>query len=138
MLICAVHAASLLRPPTRTCDVSSSTVARPSVIVLRRHRAVHLLDDGAAIAKEATSDVSAAESSPTSVDGELEKFFFDRAEVYVRSGAGGLGAIGFCGTRPAGGTGGAGGSVYLECSDDYNTLSHLQGRIGPDADRPAS
>lgn len=70
-----------------------------------------------------------------SIDSELERFFFDRAEIFVRSGAGGVGAIGFVGTRPAGGTGGAGGSVYLQCSDDYNTLSHLQGRMSVRAER---
>jgi GTP-binding protein len=66
---------------------------------------------------------------------ELERFFFDRAEVFVRSGAGGQGAIGFVGKRPAGGSGGDGGSVYLECSADHNTLAHLQGRTSAHASR---
>ena len=66
---------------------------------------------------------------------ELERFFFDRAEIFVRSGAGGVGAIGFNNNRPAGGSGGDGGSVYLECTADYNTLSHLQGRQSTHADR---
>lgn len=64
----------------------------------------------------------------TSAADQLERFFFDTAEVFVRSGAGGEGAIGHVGQRPAGGSGGGGGSVYLECSEDYNTLAHLQGR----------
>ncbi len=72
----------------------------------------------------------------------LESFFFDRCELYVRSGAGGEGAVCFTGgTRPSGGTGGDGGNVYIECSPDYTTLGHLQGRAasvragrGADAD----
>ena len=66
-------------------------------------------------------------ASSTAAD-QLERFFFDTAEVFVRSGAGGNGAVGFVSLRPAGGSGGDGGSVYLECSADYNTLAHLQGR----------
>lgn len=66
---------------------------------------------------------------------ELERFFFDRVEVFVRSGAGGDGAIGFVGQRPAGGSGGTGGSVFIECTGDYNTLSHLQGRRSFQAQR---
>ena len=78
---------------------------------------------------------SGPEIATGTVDGELERFFFDRAEIFVRSGAGGAGAVGFVGTRPAGGTGGDGGSVYLVCTDDYNTLSHLQGRMSTHAER---
>jgi len=61
-------------------------------------------------------------------DTSLERFFWDEADVIVRSGPGGQGAIGFVGRRPAGGDGGAGGSVYLECAGAINTLGHLHGR----------
>eukprot|EP00316_Scyphosphaera_apsteinii_P020673 CAMPEP_0119331364 /NCGR_PEP_ID=MMETSP1333-20130426/80440_1 /TAXON_ID=418940 /ORGANISM="Scyphosphaera apsteinii, Strain RCC1455" /LENGTH=348 /DNA_ID=CAMNT_0007340953 /DNA_START=107 /DNA_END=1153 /DNA_ORIENTATION=+ len=73
-----------------------------------------------------------------------ERLFFDRAELVARSGAGGKGAIAFCGKRPAGGSGGAGGTVSLECCSDLNTLGHLRGRFyvragrGNDADARAS
>ena len=68
---------------------------------------------------------------------ELDRFFFDRAEVFVRSGPGGSGAVATQGTGklPAGGTGGDGGSVYIECSAHTNTLGHLQGRAHVRADR---
>jgi GTP-binding protein len=66
---------------------------------------------------------------------ELERFFFDRVEVFVRSGAGGEGAIGFMGQRPAGGSGGNGGDVYIECTSDYNTLSHLPNQGNFQAER---
>ena len=69
---------------------------------------------------------------------ELESFFFDEAELRVRSGAGGEGAIAYVdGRRPAGGSGGAGGAVYLECSSDYNNLGHLVSRPGIRAGRGA-
>lgn len=68
---------------------------------------------------------------------ELERFFFDRVEVFVRSGAGGDGAIGFNGQRAAGGDGGAGGSVFVECTSDYNTLSHLPNQGSFHAERGA-
>lgn len=61
---------------------------------------------------------------------QLDRFFFDRADLFVRSGAGGKGAIGYVGSRAAGGNGGKGGSVYLEGSTQYNTLAHLQDRGG--------
>lgn len=70
-------------------------------------------------------------------DEELESLFFDRAELFVRSGAGGLGTIGWASQRPAGGSGGAGGSVYLECSASLNTLGHLRGRASVHAGRGA-
>ena len=84
-----------------------------------------------AVRHRATGPVACASSAAE----ELERFFFDRCEVFVRSGAGGEGAIGFNGQRPAGGSGGAGGSVMIECSDDYNTLAHLQGRQSFHAER---
>lgn len=73
----------------------------------------------------------------TSVEHELDRFFFDRAEVFVKSGAGGNGAVATQGTgnRPAGANGGAGGSVYIECCGDTNTLGHLQGVAHVIADR---
>lgn len=105
---------------------------------LHRSRLCLLADDNpgneAAVPPKAEG-VTGEASRSASIDGELEKFFFDRAEIFVRSGAGGAGAIGFVGTRPAGGSGGSGGSVYLECSDDYNTLSHLQSRMSVHAER---
>ena len=98
--------------------------------------------------------------------GELERFFFDRCDVFVKSGIGGLGAMSSVGVRPAGGTGGDGGKafggaahvcvcrgsrcccccpnsrdrstdlaratnskraqVWIECTDRFNTLTHLQ------------
>jgi len=59
--------------------------------------------------------------------GELERFFFDRVELYAKSGPGGDGALSSVMGRPAGGCGGNGGCVVIECSDAYNTLTHLQG-----------
>ena len=52
---------------------------------------------------------------------------FDRAVISVRSGVGGAGAVAFNGMRPAGGSGGAGGSVYLECDESLSTMEHLFG-----------
>ena len=43
--------------------------------------------------------------------------------------------MGFVGQRPAGGNGGNGGDVYIECSADYNTLAHLQGHASFHAER---
>jgi len=73
----------------------------------------------------------------TGVEHELDRFFFDRAEVFVKSGAGGNGAVATQGTgsRPAGADGGAGGSVYIECCAVTNTLGHLQGVAHVIADR---
>jgi GTP-binding protein len=54
--------------------------------------------------------------------------FQDEARIYIRSGAGGNGCIGFRREKfieyggPNGGDGGDGGSVYAECSDNLNTL----------------
>ena len=53
--------------------------------------------------------------------------FFDRAELFVRSGAGGVGAVSMNGQRPVGGNGGAGGDVVLLCDGSLNTLGHLRG-----------
>lgn len=68
---------------------------------------------------------------------DLESLFFDRAELFIRSGAGGVGTIGWASQRPAGGSGGAGGSVYLECTESLNTLGHLRGRASIHAGRGA-
>ena len=72
-----------------------------------------------------------ADGAPTEFwdDTSLERFFWDEADVIIRSGPGGEGAIGFVVRRPAGGDGGAGGSVYLECAHAINTLGHLRGRV---------
>jgi len=54
--------------------------------------------------------------------------FLDQAKVYVRSGAGGNGAVSFRRERyvefggPDGGNGGRGGDVFAECVDGLNTL----------------
>lgn len=62
-------------------------------------------------------------------DDELDRLFFDRAELFVRSGAGGKGAVGFRSRKPAGGNGGAGGNVFLVCDSSVNTLGHFRGRM---------
>jgi len=66
---------------------------------------------------------------------ELERFFFDQADVFVRSGPGGAGAVAFVGKRPAGGSGGKGGDVVIECDGSLNTLGHLGGQASVRADR---
>ena len=54
--------------------------------------------------------------------------FLDEAKVYVRSGAGGAGAVSFRREKfieyggPDGGDGGRGGDVIVECVDGLNTL----------------
>lgn len=59
--------------------------------------------------------------------GELERFFFDRIDVFVKASPGGAGALSSVMGRPAGGSGGDGGSVWIECDPALNTLTHLQG-----------
>lgn len=66
---------------------------------------------------------------------QLDRFFFDKAELFVRSGAGGEGTVGFRGEQCAGGWGGRGGDVYLECSESLNTLAHFKGSASAHADR---
>ena len=61
--------------------------------------------------------------------------FFDVAKINVKGGDGGDGCmamrrefrIAFGG--PSGGNGGSGGSVYLECDHDLNTLSLLRRHV---------
>ena len=54
--------------------------------------------------------------------------FLDQAKVYIRSGNGGAGCVGFRREKfiefggPDGGDGGKGGDVILECVDGLNTL----------------
>ena len=54
--------------------------------------------------------------------------FLDQAKIYVASGAGGNGCIGFRREKfiefggPNGGDGGKGGSIFVECVDNLNTL----------------
>ena len=54
--------------------------------------------------------------------------FLDEAKVYLKSGDGGPGAIGFRREKyvpfggPDGGDGGRGGDVFAECAPDLNTL----------------
>ena len=61
---------------------------------------------------------------------ELDRFFFDRAEVFTRGGPGGEGAVATKGSAnlPMGAMGGDGGSVYIECCAETNALGHLHGR----------
>lgn len=59
--------------------------------------------------------------------GELERFFFDRIDVFVKASPGGMGALSSVMGRPAGGSGGDGGAVWIECDPSLNTLTHLQG-----------
>jgi len=70
---------------------------------------------------------------------ELDRFFFDRAEVFTRGGPGGEGAVATQGSGrlPAGAMGGDGGSVYIECCAETNTLGHLHGRFHVRAERGA-
>ena len=78
-------------------------------------------------------------SAVRATEEELDRFFFDRAEVFTRGGAGGEGAVATQGSGrlPAGGTGGDGGSVYIECCAETNTLGHLHGRFHVRAERGA-
>ncbi|MEO8684631.1 MAG: GTPase ObgE [Devosia sp.] len=68
--------------------------------------------------------------------------FLEQAQVYVRSGDGGAGAVSFLREKfvefggPNGGNGGRGGDVVIECVDGLNTLidyryqQHFKARIG--------
>ena len=94
---------------------TSEAFVHPRALAMKRHR--HITFDG----PTPEADVNSAAS-------ELERFFFDRCEIFVKSGTGGKGAMSSVGKRPAGGSGGAGGSVIIECSADENTLAHLPGK----------
>ena len=96
-----------------------------------QHGGVGVGSRSAARCRRAGLHAVRADAAPTEFwdDTSLERFFWDEADVIVRSGPGGDGAIGFVGRRPAGGDGGAGGSVYLECAPAINTLGHLRGRV---------
>ena len=54
--------------------------------------------------------------------------FLDQAKVYIRSGDGGNGCLSFRREKfiefggPDGGDGGRGGSVWVECVENHNTL----------------
>src|SRR4030095_8782393 len=58
--------------------------------------------------------------------------FLDRARIYVRAGDGGNGVTAFRREKfvprggPSGGDGGRGGDVYMESSDQHNTLLHFR------------
>jgi GTPase len=58
--------------------------------------------------------------------------FLDRARIYVKAGDGGNGVMAFRREKfvprggPSGGDGGHGGDVYLESSDQHNTLLHFR------------
>jgi GTPase len=68
--------------------------------------------------------------------------FLDQAKIYVASGSGGNGCIGFRREKfiefggPNGGDGGRGGNVWIECVDNLNTLidyryqQHFKGKTG--------
>jgi GTPase len=72
----------------------------------------------------------------TTVAKELERFFFDQCDLFVKSGKGGQGALSSVGSRPAGGNGGNGGAVYVEVVEGFTTLIHLPGKnyAGKDGD----
>jgi len=104
--------------------------------------ATGLLADRSAVLLRSTGR-SPARSAPVRASEsaeELDRLFFDRAELFARSGAGGMGAVGFRSRNPAGGNGGAGGDIFLVCDSSLNTLGHLRGRMsvraepGEDAD----
>lgn len=73
---------------------------------------------------------------------DIEWKFFDTARLNVSGGLGGKGCVGFLRLKgeplggPAGGRGGHGGSVWLECDESINTLApvrnkvHVRGRHG--------
>src|SRR3990170_394898 len=58
--------------------------------------------------------------------------FIDRAKIKVKAGDGGNGVTAFRREKfvprggPSGGNGGNGGSVYMEASEDLNTLLHFR------------
>jgi GTP-binding protein len=58
--------------------------------------------------------------------------FLDRVRIYVKAGDGGNGVLAFRREKfvprggPSGGDGGRGGSVYMESSDQHNTLLHFR------------
>src|SRR5262245_50926157 len=70
--------------------------------------------------------------------------FIDRAEIFVRAGAGGAGCVSFRREKyipkggPDGGEGGQGGSVYLDADPSVTTLLDFTGRHHwvADAGRP--
>jgi len=79
-------------------------------------------------AAEELRDARASPAAPGADDaGELERFFFDRVEVFAKASPGGAGALSSVMGRPAGGNGGNGGAVWIECDASLNTLTHLQG-----------
>lgn len=92
----------------------------------------------ARMARRRVGGVALGKARPGEDAAQLERFFFDRVEVFVKSGVGGAGAMSSVGRRaegsssargrPAGGDGGKGGRVVIECTADYNTLTHLSGR----------
>mmetsp|Transcript_49539 Transcript_49539/g.84758 ORF Transcript_49539/g.84758 Transcript_49539/m.84758 type:complete len:394 (-) Transcript_49539:182-1363(-) len=65
---------------------------------------------------------------------QLERFFFDQCEIFVRSGKGGEGALSSNGKRPAGGNGGSGGKVYIQVTDGCSTLIDVPGKKYAGAD----
>src|SRR5258707_12305727 len=79
---------------------------------------------------------------PLFVYGPIVMKFLDQAKIYVRSGNGGAGCVGFRREKfiefggPDGGDGGRGGDVILECVDGLNTLidyryaQHFKGETG--------
>ena len=68
--------------------------------------------------------------------------FLDRQKIFIKSGDGGAGCVGFRREKyiefggPDGGDGGRGGSVVIECVENLNTLidfrfqQHFKGRRG--------
>ena len=70
--------------------------------------------------------------------------FFDTTPLNVCGGLGGSGCVSFLREKgeplkgPSGGTGGGGGSVYLECCETLNTLSGVRNRIHVKAEHGAN
>src|SRR6186997_2012243 len=77
-----------------------------------------------------TSDVDVRTPPPVDDEhtGTRIMKFLDQAKIYIKSGAGGNGCVGFRREKfiefggPNGGDGGRGGDVIVECVDGLNTL----------------
>lgn len=75
------------------------------------------------------------EESPNQPKDDQEWKFFDTARIHVSGGDGGNGCVAFRREKgeprggPSGGRGGHGGSVWLVCDKDMNTLAPLRSRV---------
>lgn len=77
---------------------------------------------------------SSDSTTATAATNQLERFFFDQCDVFVKSGKGGKGALSSIGNRPAGGDGGAGGAVIIQAAHGLSTLIHIPGKKYAGAD----